>query len=72
MITGEKINNFLGGILNPITGAFNNVVGTTTTSTTTSADATQKSNSKTGLIIVATLGVITLVVIGVLIFKNKN
>lgn len=72
MNIGDQIGSLMNGVLNPIGGVLNNVIGTTNTTTTTGADPNKSNNSKTGLIIVSVLGVITLIIISVLIFKKQN
>lgn len=65
---GTKIGGFLNGVLMPV----NNLIGTGTTTTTTGADPAQQSNTKTAFLVISVLGIVVLITIGVIIYKNNK
>lgn len=62
---GQDIGGFLGGILSP-------VIGQTTTVENVAPSASAVSTKKTGTIVIAILAVVTVIIVGYLLLKNKT
>lgn len=65
---GAGVNNILTGFLDPAAGALNKALGSSTSTET----STPTGSSKTGTIVIAALAVITLIVVGIIIFKKSK
>jgi hypothetical protein len=66
---GTGVNNLLSGILSPLAGSANTLLGTTTQTETATPN---QSKSKTGTYIIAALAVVVLIVVGIIIFKKSK
>lgn len=69
---GQGINDILGGLLNPIVGTGNALLGSTQTVETKNIDPNAASNRKTAILVVTVLGVIVIITIGVMMFKKSS
>lgn len=68
---GGQIGEFLGGIFNPLAQVGNTLAGTTKVTETTGAAESAQASRRTATIIIAVMGVITLVAVAYYLFKNK-
>lgn len=66
---GTGVKTLLDSVLTPVTASATNLLGTSTTQETVTPNT---SSAKTGTIIVAALAIITLIVVGILIFKKSK
>ncbi len=64
---GTGIGDLLGGVVTPT----KNLLGENTVTETNRPDAASQSSAKTATVVISILAVITLIVIGVLIFKSS-
>lgn len=68
---GSNIGDFLGGILSPVAGAINPLLGKSSTEKTTGADEATIASRRTMTIVIAALAILTLGVVAWALFKNK-
>lgn len=71
---GGGVQGLLGGLLSPLTSNASNLLGTTQTTQTQTVrpDEAAKSSAKTTTMVIAALGVVTLIVIGIIVFKSSK
>lgn len=68
---GQKVGDFMNGILSPVGGFATGLMGKTTTTETTGQGAGAADNKRTGIIIIAVIAVITIFSIGYLLIKKS-
>lgn len=69
---GGQIGEFLGGLFSPIAAIGKDLAGTTTVTETAGQAESAAATKRTATIVIAVLGVITLVMVGYFLLKNKT
>lgn len=69
---GNQIGGFLGGIFSPVAQIGKDLAGTTKTTETTGQAESDAASKRTATIVISILGVITLVIVGYYLLKNKS
>jgi len=69
---GTQIGEFLGGIFSPLAQVGKDLAGTTKTTETTGQAESAASTKRTATIVIAVLGVITLVVVAYFLTKKQS
>lgn len=71
-MAGDEINNFLSGILNPLTNTVTGLAGTSTTTVTQGPDQSTASNSRTAFMVIGAVAFLVVGIIAYVLISKKQ